>query len=103
MRFALLLMLLVPGSVFAGLVSFRSDFPDPKLRSETYDVQSRDYADALRLRSAIYAKEAEIVSFVRSCPPNSKNWREEAQHFNELRAENWAMIKELRAIVGRAY
>jgi hypothetical protein len=45
----------------------------------------------------------EIVAFVRSCPPNSKNWRAEVQRFNELRAQNYEMMKELRAIVARGY
>jgi len=103
MRFALLLLLSIVSQAYAGIVSFGSNFPDQKLRGQTYDVQSRDHADALRLRSAIYAKEAEIVAHVRSCSPNSKNWRAEAERFNQLRAENWAMIKELRAIVARAY
>ena len=99
----LLVLALLPASALAGIVSFRSDFPDPKLRGESYDVRDRDFADALRLRSSIYLKQAEIDAFVRSCPPNSKNWREEAQHWNALRAENWRMMQELRAIVARAY
>lgn len=102
MRIALLLLLLVPGAVFAGLISFGSNFPDPKLRGSSHDVQARDHAEALRLRSAIYAKEIQIIAHVRSCQPNSKNWRAEAERFNQLRAENWAMMQELRAIVARA-
>lgn len=103
MRIALLLLFLLPCWAFAGLVSFGSNFPDPKLKGSTYDVQARDHADALCLRSAIYAKEMQIVAHVRSCQPNSKNWRAEAERFNELRAENWEMMKELRAIVARGY
>jgi hypothetical protein len=103
MRNALLLLLLIPCSAFAGLVSFGSNFPDPKLKGSTYDVQARDHADALRLRSAIYQKDMEITAFVRSCPPDSKNWRAEIQRFNDLRAQNYEMMKELRVIVARGY
>jgi hypothetical protein len=103
MRLAILILLSLVSPAYAGLISFGSSFPDPKLRGSTHDVLSRDHADALRLRSAIYAKEAEIVAHVRSCSPNSKNWRAEAERFNQLRAENYAMMKELRAIVARGY
>ena len=103
MRIALLLLLLIPGPVFAGLISFGSNFPDPKLRGSSHDVLASDHAAARRLRSAIYAKEIQIEVFVRSCQPDSKNWRAEIEHFNKLRAENYAMMKELRAIVARGY
>ncbi len=103
MKTTLLLLLLLPCSAFAGLISFGSNFPDPKLKGSTYEVLDRDHAAALRLRSAIYQKEMEIVAFVRSCPPNSKNWRAEIQRFNELRAQNYEMMKELRVIVARGY
>ncbi len=101
MRAALILLLLIPCAGFAGEISFGASFPDPQLRGMTCQVLTRDHAEAMRLRSAIYQKEIEIINFVRSCSTNSPNWREDAQHFNHLRAQNYALMKELRAIVAR--
>ncbi len=103
MRVALLLLLLLPGSILADVISFRGDFPDTALRGKSYDLPDRYYGSAVRLRSAIYLKQMQIDAHMRNCSPNSKNWREEAQRWNELRAENWNMMKELRAILARAY
>lgn len=103
MKATLLLLLLLPVSVFADIISFRGDFPDTTLRGKSYDLPDRYYDSALSLRSAIYLKQLQIDQHMRSCPPNSKNWREEAQRWNELRAENWNLMKELRAILARAY
>ena len=103
MRYLLLLAFLMPLTASAGLISFKADFPDSQLRSRTYEVLEKDHDNAVRLRSLIYLKEKQIVDHVRSCSPNSKNWKQEAQRWNELRAENWVMIKELRAIVARGY
>lgn len=103
MKAALLLMLVLPVSVLADVISFRGDFPDPTLRGKSYDMPDRYHGSAVRLRSAIYLKQLQIDQHLRSCSPNSKNWREEAQRWNELRAENWNLMKELRAILAHAY
>jgi hypothetical protein len=103
MRVALLLLLLLPGSVLADVISFRGDFPDTTLRGKSYDLPDRYYGSAVRLRSAIYQKQLQADTHLRNCSPNSKSWREDAQRWNDLRAENWNMMKELRAILARAY
>jgi hypothetical protein len=103
MRVVLLLLLLLPGPILAEVISFRGDFPDTTLRGKFFDLPDRYYDSAVRLRSAIYLKQIQIEAHVRGCSPNSKNWREEAQRWNELRAENWRMMKELRVILSMAY
>lgn len=102
MRTIIALLLINPFSAFAEQISFKSDFPDQVLRGKAFNLSDRDYGIALRLRTLIYIKERQIVDHVRSCSPNSKNWKEEALRWNELRSENWAMIKELRSIVSRS-
>ncbi len=103
MRMVLRLLILLPLSVFADVISFRGDFPDPQLRGRSYDLPERYHGAAVRLRSAIYGKQLQMDIHLRSCQPNSKQWREEAQRWNEMRAENWRMMQELRAILARAY
>ncbi len=102
MRMLLLSLTLLTGAAHAAEISFWSNFPDPTLRGRTYNLRADDYTNALRLRSAINSKELQITAFVKSCKPGSENWREEVKIFNRLRAENYAMMKELREIISRA-
>jgi hypothetical protein len=51
------------------------------------------------LKAQVYLKEIEIDAFVRSLPPASKNWLEEAEHWNQLRREKYEILLELRSLV----
>lgn len=102
MRMLLLSLTLLTCAAHAAEITFWSNFPDPTLRGRSYNLSTDDYTNALRLRSAINSKELQIIAFVKSCKPGSENWREEVKVYNRLRAENYAMMKELREIISRA-
>jgi len=83
------------------IVAFPSAFPDPQLRGRKFDMPTNDAQESIRLGGLIVDKQREADDHLRSCEPNSKNWRKEAEKWNQLRAECYAMITQLRAIVSK--
>jgi hypothetical protein len=97
---ALLIAFFLPCLALADAISFNERFPDTALRGRSFDIAySSDYVRACELKSQIICKQAEADAFVLSCPPNSKDWREQVEHWNQLRRQNFEFMKQLRAIV----
>jgi hypothetical protein len=85
----------------AEVISFNENFPDVALRGRSFELNRTDYFRASQLKTAIILKQLEADTYVRSCPPGSKDWREQVEHWNQLRRENYEYIKQLRALVSQ--
>lgn len=94
-----LFLLMVPCAAFAEAIRFQEDFPDLALRGKVFDVPRERSGRVHALMARVYLKEIEIDAFVKSLPPVSKNWREEAERWNQLRREKYDLLVELRSLV----
>ena len=95
------LFLLTNALLGGEIVAFPSAFPDPQLQGRKFEMPTTDAQESIRLGGLIVDKKKEADDHLRSCDPNSKNWRKDAEKWNQLRAECYAMITQLRAIVSK--
>jgi len=98
-RLLLVVLLMSPCLLLADLISFSDNFPDPVLRGRTCQVESSEERRAFQLKMQIIFNQIDIDNFLRSCPPGSKDWREQVERWNQMRRENYELMKVLRQIV----
>ena len=98
-RLLLVVLLMSPCLLLADLISFSDNFPDPVLRGRTCKVDSSEERRAFQLKWQIIFNQMDIDNFLKSCPPGSKDWREQAERWNQMRRENYELMKALRQVV----
>lgn len=95
----LTIFIMMKGLLGGEIVSFPSGFPDPQLQGRKFEMSIADAQESRRLGDMIVEKKKEADDHVRNCEPNSKDWKKDAEKWNRLRGECYAMMKQLRAIV----